>query len=115
MSDIAILTPLQLAMIAVVGGLSCRPFAKETVYEYLAAAGVNVSIAWGVREMVRQLLKLLPAAGPATSGVVAGAATLALGKAAQAYFFEGEIKKPDPVLRTVFPEWFGKGPSTDSS
>lgn len=39
-SDILLITPLQLMLIAIIGGLSCREFNKETAYEFFAAAGV---------------------------------------------------------------------------
>lgn len=94
-ADIMILTPLQLLMIAIVGGLSCREFKKETAYEFLAAAGLNVGVAFGFRSAAQQLLKLIPAAGWAGSGAIAASGTYAIGKSAEAYFFSGEIKKPE--------------------
>lgn len=99
-SDIAILTPLQLLMISTIGGLSCRPFTKETALEYLGAAGVNVGAAFGIREIARQAVKLIPFGGWAVSGAVAGASTYMLGKAAETYFFYGEIKKPEEFNQT---------------
>jgi uncharacterized protein (DUF697 family)/GTPase Era involved in 16S rRNA processing len=93
-ADIIILTPLQLLMIAIIGGLSCRELSKETAYEYLAAGGVNVAGAFGVRYIAQELVKLIPG-GSLISAGIAGAATYGLGKAAEAYFFDKEIKKPD--------------------
>lgn len=94
-ADILILTPLQLLMISIIGGLSCREFKKETAYEYLAAAGVNVGAAFGLRTVAHQLMKFIPIAGPAGSGAIAASGTYAIGKSAEAYFFLGEIKKPE--------------------
>lgn len=94
-ADIAVLTPLQLLMIAIVGGLSCRDFNKETAREYLAAAGVNIGAAMGLRSAAQQLVRLIPFGGWAISGTIASSATYALGKSAEAYFFAGEVKKPD--------------------
>lgn len=94
-SDIAIITPLQLLMISIVGGLSCRSFTKETAFEYLGAAGINIGAAFGIREIARQALKLIPFGGWALSGGVAAASTYMLGKAAEAYFFNGELKSPE--------------------
>lgn len=92
--DIAILTPLQILMIAIIGGLSCRSFTKETAFQYLSAAGVNIGAAFGIREIARQILKIIPFAGWAVSGGVAATSTRMIGMAAQAYFFNGELKAP---------------------
>lgn len=94
-SDIVILTPLQLLMISIVGGLSCREFKKETAYEFLTAAGINVGVAFGFRTAAHQLLKLIPVVGWAGSGAIAASGTYAIGKSAETYFFSGKIKKPE--------------------
>lgn len=104
-ADIAVLTPLQLLMVSLVGGLSCRPFSLDSVSEFAAASGVNVGAAFGARQLARQLLKFVPVAGLPTSGAIAGATTFGVGKAAESYFFHGEIKRPATFLR----EWL-KGP-----
>lgn len=93
--DIVILTPLQMLLIAIIGGLSCRSFTKETALEYLSAAGVNLGAAFGVREIARGIVKLIPGVGLAVSGTVAASSTYALGKAAESYFFSGELKDPE--------------------
>lgn len=93
-ADILILTPLQLLMIAIIGGLSCREFTKETAYEYLTAAGINIGAAFGLRTVAHQFMKLIPIAGWAGSGAIAASGTYAIGKSAEAYFFLGEIRKP---------------------
>lgn len=94
-ADIVVLTPLQLLMISIIGGLSCREFTKETAYEFLAAAGLNVGVAFGLRTAAHQLLKLIPVAGWAGSGAIAASGTYAIGKSAETYFFSGKIKKPE--------------------
>nr|WP_300004411.1 GTPase [Tissierella sp.] len=96
-ADILILTPLQLLMISIIGGLSCREFTKETAYEYLTAAGINIGAAFGLRTVAHQLMKLIPVAGWAGSGAIAASGTYAIGKSAEAYFFLGEIKKPETI------------------
>ena len=93
-SDFLVLTPLQLLMISIIGGLSCRPVSKETATEYLSAAGINLLAAGGIRYVANQLLKLIPFAGWAAAGSIAGSSTYALGKAAEAYFFSGINASP---------------------
>jgi uncharacterized protein (DUF697 family) len=94
-ADIAVLTPLQLMMVAVIAGLSCQQLSVGSATQYLAAAGLNVGGAVTMRTVAQQLIKLIPGAGPAVSGGIAGAGTYALGKSAQGYFFSGEIRKPE--------------------
>ncbi|MCB1174189.1 MAG: 50S ribosome-binding GTPase [Leptospiraceae bacterium] len=94
LSDFAALIPLQLLMIAFIGGLSCKPVSKETATEYLSAAGFNVAATSGLRLLSAQLLKLLPVGGWAASSTLAGSSTWALGKAAEAWFFGGEVVDP---------------------
>lgn len=95
LSDFLVLTPLQILMVAMVGGLSCRTVSRETAYEYLSAIGVNLAAAGGVRFITQQLLKFIPFGGWAAAGSIAGASTYGLGKAAEAYFFAGEVLQPD--------------------
>ncbi len=95
LSDIAVLVPLQMIMIAIIGGLSCRELSKKTATEFLVAAGLDIAIATGAREVARQFLKFIPVIGWAGSGAIASAGTYAVGKAAEAYFFSGEIINPD--------------------
>lgn len=94
LSDIALLTPLQLLLISIIGALSGRDISKDTAFEYLGAAGVNVGAAFGIREAARQVVKLLPVGGAVISGSIAAAATYSIGKSAEAYFFYD--KKIDP-------------------
>ena len=94
-SDMAIIGPLQLLMIAIIAGLSCRQPSIETAIEYLSASGVNVSAGFGLREIARQIIKLIPApiATLPISAGVAAMGTRALGKAAEVYFFgTSEVK-----------------------
>jgi uncharacterized protein (DUF697 family) len=94
-ADIAVLTPLQLMMIAVIAGLSCQQLSVGSATQYLTAAGINLGGAVGMRTVAQQLIKLIPGAGSVLSGGIAGAGTYALGKSAQTYFFSGEIRKPE--------------------
>jgi uncharacterized protein (DUF697 family)/predicted GTPase len=94
-ADILILTPLQLAMIALVGGISCRTVSRETAAEFLTASGVAVGAGFALRTLAQQVVKAVPFAGAALSGAIAGAGTYALGKSAETYFFSGVIRRPE--------------------
>jgi len=96
-SDIIVLTPLQIFLIAIIGGLSCREFSKKTATEFMTAAGLNVGAGIGLRAVARQLIKLLPLPGVThgISAVIASGGTLGIGKSAKAYFFHKVVKKPE--------------------
>ena len=94
-ADILILTPLQLAMIAFVGGISCRTVSRETAAEFLTASGVTLGAGFALRTVAQQLVKIVPYAGVGISGAIAGAGTYAIGRSAETYFFSGIIRKPE--------------------
>jgi uncharacterized protein (DUF697 family)/predicted GTPase len=94
-ADILILTPLQLAMITLVGGISCRTVSRETAAEFLTASGVAVGTGFALRTLAQQLVKAVPFAGVGISGAIAGAGTYALGKSAESYFFSGVVRRPE--------------------
>ena len=98
-SDIFILTPLQILLIGIIGGLSCRSVSRETVTEFIIASGINLGAGVALREIARQLVKIIPVGGPMISGAIAYIGTYAIGKAAEAYFFEGIIKKPEDFTK----------------
>lgn len=93
-ADIAILIPVQMLMISIVGALAGRNASKDTALEYLAAAGINVGAGFGFREVARQASKLIPFGGIAISGTIAAASTWGIGKSAETYFFNDEVKSP---------------------
>ncbi|NLY53190.1 MAG: hypothetical protein GX060_00970 [Firmicutes bacterium] len=95
--DITLLTPLQLLMISIIGGLSCRPLSLESAKAYLLPAGGNMALAVGLRNLSRQLIKLIPIGGSAISGTLAASSTWGIGKAAEAYFFFGKKLKAEDL------------------
>jgi uncharacterized protein (DUF697 family)/GTPase Era involved in 16S rRNA processing len=93
-ADIAVLTPLQVLLVALIGGLSCRRFSPQAASEFASATGFNVGFAFVAREGARGAVKLLPGFGSAVSAAIAGATTYGIGRSAEAYFFAGEIRSP---------------------
>ncbi|MFL6531678.1 MAG: hypothetical protein ACJ8KX_14520, partial [Chthoniobacterales bacterium] len=57
--------------------------------EFVGALGVNVGAGMMLREGARAVLKFFPGWGNVVCGMVAGAGTYALGRAAIVYFLEG--------------------------
>jgi predicted GTPase len=89
LADLALLLPLQSAMLTSVVYVSGRPLGARGVTEWIGALGVNVSAGLGLREAVRAMLKLVPGVGATVAGAVAGTGTWALGVAAVRYFVDG--------------------------
>ena len=89
--DISVITGLQLSLVLGIAYVSGREMSLKTASEFLAAVGMNVGVGSGMRQLTRALAKLVaPAAGYAVSGVMASAATYAIGKAAVLYIFDGK-------------------------
>lgn len=89
-ADLALLAPLQSAMVTGVVLLGRQSADKRTAAEWLASLGVNVGAGWGLREAARALLKLVPGGlGGSISGAVAATGTWALGLSAVRYFIDG--------------------------
>jgi uncharacterized protein (DUF697 family)/predicted GTPase len=94
-ADILVLTPLQMLMIAVIAGLSCKEPSLAVASQYMAACGASAGAGLAIREGFRALLKFLPIIGNVAAGGIASAGTWAIGKSAEAYFFAGEVRKPE--------------------
>jgi len=106
LADLPILTSLQTLMVGLVIYASGRKLDKRLVQEFLAAVGVNVGVGFLFREGARQLVKVLPVAGNAVSGMVAAAGTYAIGRAAIAYFIEGRpIEETRKLAKTLSLPW----------
>lgn len=89
LADMPLITGIQIAMITGVAYIAGRRLDKQAAGEFMAALGVNAGLAWGAREAARFLVRVVfPGAGSAVSGAVASAGTMALGRAAVAYFID---------------------------
>ena len=89
LADLPILTALQLAMVSGIMYISGRERSLRAATEFVGALGVNVGAGMLLREGTRALLKFFPGWGNVVCGVVAGAGTYAIGRAAVVYFLEG--------------------------
>lgn len=93
-ADLPPLTAMQLLLVALIGGFSCREVGRETVEEYLTSIGSTTVAAVTFRELARGLVQFIPGYGQAVSAAVAGGGTYAVGRSAEKYFFDDEVKKP---------------------
>ncbi|MGI8820031.1 MAG: YcjF family protein [Chthoniobacterales bacterium] len=89
LADLPILTALQLMMVSGIMYIAGRERSPRVAAEFIGALGVNVGAGMVLREGARAVLKFFPGWGNVVCGMVAGAGTYGLGKAAIVYFLEG--------------------------
>jgi uncharacterized protein (DUF697 family) len=93
LADMPVLTSLQVLMVSGIMYISGRERSLRAATEFMAALGANVGVGMLLREGTRAMLKFLPGWGNIVCGMVAGAGTYAIGRAATAYFLEGASLK----------------------
>jgi uncharacterized protein len=89
LADLPILTSLQVAMVSGIMYISGRERSLRAATEFITALGVNVGAGMLLREGARAILKFFPGWGNVVCGMVAGAGTYAIGRAASAFFIGG--------------------------
>ena len=93
LADMPILTSLQVLMVSGIMYISGRERSFRAATEFIAALGANLGAGMLLREGARAMLKFFPGWGNIVCGMVAGAGTYAIGRAATAYFLEGASLK----------------------
>ena len=93
LADLPILTALQLAMVSGIMYISGRERSLRAATEFVGALGVNVGAGMILREGTRAVLKFFPGWGNVVCGMVAGAGTYGIGRAAIVYLLEGASLK----------------------
>ena len=93
LADMPILTSLQVLMVSGIMYISGRERSLRAATEFIAALGANLGAGMLLREGARAMLKFFPGWGNLVCGMVAGAGTYAIGRAATAYFLEGASLK----------------------
>jgi uncharacterized protein (DUF697 family) len=93
LADMPILTSLQVLMVSGIMYISGRERSLRAATEFIAALGAGVGAGMLLREGARAMLKFFPGWGNIVCGMVAGAGTYAIGRAATAYFLEGASLK----------------------
>jgi uncharacterized protein len=89
LADLPILTTLQLVMVSGIMYVSGRERSLRAATEFVGALGANVGAGMLLREGTRAVLKFFPGWGNVICGMVAGAGTYAIGRAAIVFFVEG--------------------------
>jgi len=93
LADMPILTSLQVLMVSGIMYISGRERSLRAATEFIAALGANLGAGMLLREGARAMLKFFPGWGNVVCGMVAGAGTYAIGRAATVYFLEGASLK----------------------
>ena len=96
-ADLAVISPIQIAMVAAIGYFHGIAVTKERVVELIGVLGAG----FGLREAARQLVKLIPGVGSVVSAAVAFAGTVALGETANVWF-KRQMNVPVEELRDIF-------------
>jgi uncharacterized protein (DUF697 family) len=89
LADLPILTSLQVVMVSGIMYISGRERSLRAATEFITALGANVGAGMLLREGARAILKFFPGWGNVVCGMVAGAGTYAIGRAAMAFFIGG--------------------------
>jgi len=89
LADLPILTSLQVVMVSGIMYISGRERSLRAAAEFITALGANVGAGMLLREGARAILKFFPGWGNLVCGMVAGAGTYAIGRAAIAFFIGG--------------------------
>lgn len=88
LADMPVLTTLQSLMVGLIVYTTGRRVNMRLVSEFLGALGFNIGAGLLFREGARAIIKFIPFWGNAVSGLIAGAGTYAIGRAAISYFIE---------------------------
>lgn len=106
LADMPVLTALQSLMVSLIVYVSGKPVNARLVTEFLGALGLSIGAGILFRESARAIIKIVPVWGNAVSGVVAGAGTYAVGRAAIAYFIEETpIAETRKLFNQLLPSW----------
>ena len=106
LADMPILTTLQTLMIGLIIYTTGKPVTARTFGEFVGALGFNIGAGILFREGARAIIKIVPVWGNAVSGMVAGAGTYAVGRAAIAYFVEDTpISEAKKLFDKLLPGW----------
>ena len=89
LADMPVLTSLQVMMVSGIMYISGRERNFRAATEFITALGANVGAGMILREGARAILKFFPGWGNIVCGMVAGAGTYAIGRAAMAFFIGG--------------------------
>jgi uncharacterized protein (DUF697 family) len=106
LADMPVLTSLQTLMVSLVIYTTGKPANPRLFAEFVGALGINIGAGLLFREGARALIRIVPFWGNAVSGMIAGAGTYAIGRAAISYFIEERpIQETKALFHRLLPSW----------
>lgn len=97
-SDIFVLTALQVYLVMLIASFSCRDFGREAAEDYFAELGVLGGTGFVFRKLAGAAAGVVPVSGQAVNAVVAGGGTYAIGRSAESYYFNDEYESPSAFM-----------------
>jgi len=93
-SDIFLLSPMQVVLVMLIGGLSCEDYSTETATDYFAEWGVVGSAGVAARKLAGAIVGMTPGPGQVGNAAIAAAVTYGIGRSAETYYFEDDFVEP---------------------
>lgn len=100
-ADMPVITGLQISLVGSIAVIGGQTFTRKSIIQFIGAMGLNVGAGLALREVARQLAKIIPGAGNLVSGAVATAGTYAISEAAITYYID---RKSEEEAKQVFDE-----------
>lgn len=109
-ADMPVITGLQISLVGSIAIIGGQKLTRKSIGQFIGAMGLNVGAGLALREVARQLAKIIPGAGNIVSGAVATAGTYAISEAAITYYID---RKSAEEAKQVFTEEFDRQKSVD--
>jgi predicted GTPase/uncharacterized protein (DUF697 family) len=93
-SDLTVLSVMQVALVMLIGALSCEDFSVSTALDFFGELGLVTGTAFTARKLAGAIAGVIPGPGQAANAGVAFAGTYALGRSAEVYYFDDRVVKP---------------------
>jgi uncharacterized protein (DUF697 family)/GTP-binding protein EngB required for normal cell division len=87
-ADLPVITGIQATNILVIAYISGQRVTAQAIRDFVTALGVNIVGGFALRELARNLVKLVPGAGSAVSAAIATSGTKAIGAAATKFYID---------------------------
>lgn len=105
-ADMPVITGLQVSMIGSIAIIGGQKLSRTSIIQFITAMGMNIGAGLALREVARQLVKVIPGAGNIISGAVATAGTYAISEAAIAFYID---RKTEEEAKQIFDQEIEKG------
>src|SRR5699024_5240617 len=100
-ADMPVITGLQISLVGSIAVIGGQKLTRGSVVQFIGAMGLNVGAGLALREVARQLAKIIPGAGNLVSGAVASAGTYAISEAAITFYID---RKSEQEAKQIFDE-----------